>query len=67
MKELQLGALIKVNDPSQNMENLTGVVLAEDNNVVCFRIIANDYIGLSTHKTNRWNCTVVGRYEGKLN
>ena len=46
MKELQLGALIKVNDPSQNMENLTGVVLAEDNNVVCFRIITGGIVPL---------------------
>ena len=66
--ELAYGTLIKINDPSQNAQNLTGVVLAHDlsTNKVMYRIVAENFIGLATHKTNRWNCTVIGRYEGKI-
>ena len=67
--ELTLGTLIKINDPSQNIKGLIGVVLAHDvsNNKVMYRIVANDYMGKATFKTNRWNCTVIGRYEGQIN
>lgn len=66
--ELTYGTLVKINDPSQNIKGLTGVVLAHDlqTNKVMYRIVANDFVGLATHKTNRWNCTVIGRYEGTL-
>ena len=66
--ELTYGTLIIVNDPSQNIKGLTGVVLAHDmsTNKVMYRIVAENYVGLATHKTNRWNCTVIGRYEGQL-
>ena len=66
--ELTYGTLIKINDPSQNIKGLTGVVLAHDmsTNKVMYRVVAENYVGLATHKTNRWNCTVIGRYEGQL-
>lgn len=67
--ELSLGTLIRINDPSQNIKGLIGVVLAHDvnNNKVMYRILANNFVGKATHKTNRWNCTVIGRYEGQIN
>ena len=65
--DLSLGTLIKINDPSQNIKGLIGVVLAQNNNEISYRIVADNYIGLTTHKTHRWNCTVIGRYEGNLN
>lgn len=64
--ELQLGTLIEINDPNQNMEGLRGVVLASDGNTVFFRTVTENYVGLATHTTNRWNCTVLGIYEGQL-
>ena len=66
--ELTYGTLIKINDPSQNIQGLTGIVLAHDisTNKVMYRVVAENYVGLATHKTNRWNCTVIGRYEGQL-
>lgn len=67
--ELTLGTLIKINDPSQNAQGLIGVVLAHDTstNKVMYRIVADNYMGKATYKTNRWNCTVIGRYEGQIN
>ncbi len=66
--ELQYGTLIRINDPSQNAQGLVGVVLAHDcyTNKVAYRIVANNYVGLNTYRTNRWNCTVIGRYEGNI-
>jgi hypothetical protein len=64
--ELTLGTLVRINDPSNNIEGLTGVVLAQNNNEVSYRIVAENYIGLATHTTNRWCCEVIGRYEGNL-
>ena len=63
---LQLGTLIEINDPRQNMEHLKGVVLSHNGNTVSFRIIATDFLGHATYTTNRWNCTVIGMYEGNL-
>ena len=64
--DLTLGTLVKINDPSKNIEGLVGVVLAQNNNEVSYRIVAENYVGLATHTTNRWNCEVIGRYEGQL-
>lgn len=66
--ELAYGTLIKINDPSSQTRNLTGVVLVHDlkTNKVMYRIVADGYVGIATHKTNRWNCTVIGKYEGEL-
>ena len=67
--ELTLGTLVIINDPSENIKGLVGVILSHDvsNNKVMYRIVAENYIGLATHTTNRWNCEVIGRYEGNLN
>ena len=64
--DLTLGTLVKINDPSKNIEGLVGVVLAQNNNEVSYRIVAENYVGLATHITNRWNCEVIGKYEGPL-
>lgn len=66
--ELCFGTLIKVNDPSQNAKNLTAIVIAHDlySNKVLYRIVTDNYIGIATHKTNRWNCTVIGKYNGHI-
>lgn len=63
---LQLGTLVEINDPSQNMQKLKGVVLSHNGNTVAFRIVANDFMGHATYITNTWNCTVLGMYNGKL-
>jgi hypothetical protein len=67
--ELTLGTLVIIDDPSENIKGLVGVVLSHDvgSNKVMYRIVTNDYVGKATFKTNRWNCTVIGRYEGNLN
>lgn len=66
--ELTYGTLVRINDAQQNIKNLTGVVLAHDTstNKVMYRIVTNDFVGIATYKTNRWNCTVIGRYEGQI-
>jgi hypothetical protein len=65
---LELGTLVKVTDEKQGYKNIKAVVLAHNgqNNCVAFRIVANDYVGHVTHMTNRNNCEVIGRYEGKI-
>lgn len=66
--ELQYKTLIKINDPSQNAKDLTGVVLAHDirTNKVTYRIVANNFVGRVSFTTNRWNCTTIGMYEGNI-
>ncbi len=65
---LQLGTLIKVTDKNQGYKDMTAVVLAHNgmNNMVAFRVVAENYVGHVTHMTNRNNCEVIGKYEGKL-
>lgn len=63
--ELTYGDLVKINNKALKIENLTGVVLAHDTatNTVFYRIIANDFVGKTTYKVDRWCCTVIGRYD----
>ncbi len=66
--ELTFGTLVKINDPAQNARDLTAIVIAHDlaSNKVFYRIVTDNYIGISTQRTNRWNCTVIGKYDGYI-